>query len=96
MYFSPSFRIRSSVVLMLVMPSFVLAETGISRNFKPSLLMACIMLWLKRRFVPSSFSSIASSNALVLADQVVIACTSFFGIKSLFESTCSCGWKNLL
>ena len=89
MYFSPSFRILSRTVLMFVMPSFDLEEMGISRNFMPSLSMACIMLWLKRRFVPSSFCSIASSSSLVFADHDVIACTSFFGIKSLFDRTCS-------
>lgn len=96
MYFSPSLSIRSSVVFMLVMPSLVFDEMGISRNFRPSLVIACIMLRLKRRFVPSSFCSIASSSALGFADQEDIVCVSFLGIRSVFERTCSCGWKKRL
>lgn len=81
---------------MFVMPSLVLEETGMSRNFMPSLSMACIMLRLKRRLVPSSFVSMASSSSRGLADHDAIDCTSFFGSKSVFESTCNCGWKKRL
>lgn len=78
---------RSSVVLMLTMPSLVFEEVGIKRNFKPSLLIADIMFWLNMRFVSSSFVCSASSSAMGVLDHDAIAWASFFGIKSTFEST---------
>jgi hypothetical protein len=41
--------------LKFVKPWFVLAETGIKRDFMPSCVIARIMFMLKRRFVPFSF-----------------------------------------
>ena len=64
---------RSSRVFTFTMPSLVFEDMGMRWNCKPSLFMACIMLRLKRRLVPSNFSSMASSSLLVFADQEAMA-----------------------
>lgn len=81
---------------MFTMPSLVFDELGMRRNFKPSLLMADIMFWLKRRLVSSSFECRASSSAMGLADQDATAWASFLGIKSTLERIWSWGWKKRL
>ena len=86
MYFSPSARIRSRDVLKFSIPSFVLDEIGVNKNFKPSWWIARMTFLLSSLFVPSRFCSIEVSKAFGLADQSTILSTCSFGSKSLLES----------